>query len=550
MPKYVSNLARCYQEIDNIEESLSFYGDAIAHCSPDTLEYSKIKLQRGILYYKKEDYQSAYKDFTDVLEGKPDKSPLFDLYLERGKTQRKLGNLDGSIADISKCLELQKYNSKPKIMASAYNELGLSLFMKKMIEESIERFSKAIEFDSENAGFFNNRGQAQAALRRTNLAFQDFNKALTLAPGDPTVLHNRGLAFMTEKKYEEAHVDFDEAIAKRPEEASYRFSKGRCLYLEQKYEPAEACFKECLLLKPENTETLYELGLTLDHLKKYDQGMDCFTQLIGLCPTHSDAYQARGIINQKLGNHRFALDDFKVALEGDSTNPLITFLQGRSLLELGSFQEAVECFTKAMEFNYSDIEIYKCFARAFEQLGNLDKALYYLNYGLKKEPGNEDFLLERSNLHVKMSSFSAALDDLQKILNVQSENPYISYKLGKAYYQNKEYQKTLNAMSKALEKGELVLVHQPEAYYIMGLSHANLEDFAQARDCFTRAIELSPDRAVYYHERAKCHLLTDEFSKAIEDFNRTLEKQPVNANAYFGRGFAHKNTLEFRKAVS
>ena len=55
--KYVSHLAKCYQEIDNIEESLIFYKEAIDHCPPESLEIAKIKLQRGILHSKKEDYE-------------------------------------------------------------------------------------------------------------------------------------------------------------------------------------------------------------------------------------------------------------------------------------------------------------------------------------------------------------------------------------------------------------------------------------------------------------------------------------------------------------
>lgn len=54
--KYVSHLAKCYQEIDNIEESLIFYQEAIAHCPSESLEVAKIKLQRGILHFKKGDY--------------------------------------------------------------------------------------------------------------------------------------------------------------------------------------------------------------------------------------------------------------------------------------------------------------------------------------------------------------------------------------------------------------------------------------------------------------------------------------------------------------
>ena len=475
--------------------------------------------------------------------------PLFDLFLERGKTQRKLNNLEGSIADISRCLEFQKYNSKPKIMASAYNELGLSLFQKNLLEESIERFSKAIEFDSENGSYFNNRGQAQAALHRPLLVFQDFNKALSINPYDPTVLHNRGIAYVVEKKFEEAHLDFDLAIQKKPEEAIYFFSKGRAYFLEKRFKEAEESFRACLDLDGENVQTLYELALTLDHLGKFEEGMSCLNGLLKMVPMHHGANQARGIIYQKLGSHKFALEDFELALNLDPTNAVITFLKGKSLLELGKYQMSIDNFTKAMELNFNEIDIYKCFAKAYESLNNLEKSLYYLNYGLKREPTHADFLLERSNLNVKMSNFQSALSDLDKILVDQPKNAFINFKLGTVYFQNKDYQRTLESMSASLETGELVLANQSEAYFIMGLSLASLEQFSDAKDNFSKAVELDFEKAVYHHERAKCYLMIDDYLSAIEGFNQTIERQPMNANAYFGRGFAYKNILEFRKSV-
>jgi tetratricopeptide (TPR) repeat protein len=320
--------------------------------------------------------------------------------------------------------------------------------------------------------------------------------------------------------------------------------------LEERYQEAEESFKACLAISPDNPQTLYELSLTLNHLRKYEESMDYLTRLIKVAPEHAGAFHTRGTIHQKLDNHKFALEDFEVALAADSTNPLITFLKGRSLMELHCYQEAIDCFTKAMELNYCELDIYRCFARAFEALGNLEKALYYLNYGLKKEPTHPDFLLERSNLHVKMHGLHAALDDLKLILNDQPANGYINYKLGTVFFQNKDFPQTLDALRRAFDCGDLALTHQPNAYYIMGLSLASMDDFREAVDCFTRAIEMNPEKAVYYHERAKCLLMIDQFDQAVEDFSQTIGRQPMNSHAHFGRGFAYKNLLDFKKAVS
>jgi tetratricopeptide (TPR) repeat protein len=66
-----------------------------------------------------------------------------------------------------------------------------------------------------------------------------------------------------------------------------------------------------------------------------------------------------------------------------------------------------------------------------------EKALYYLNEALKREPSNEEFLMERSNIYVDIGQFPKAIDDLTNALSRKSTDPKILYKRGLAFYRNK-----------------------------------------------------------------------------------------------------------------
>ena len=47
---------------------------------------------------------------------------------------------------------------------------------------------------------------------------------------------------------------------------------------------------------------------------------------------------------------------------------------------------------------------------------DFERALYYLNDALKREPKNEDFLMERSNIYVDVGQFGKAIKDLTDAL--------------------------------------------------------------------------------------------------------------------------------------
>lgn len=74
--------------------------------------------------------------------------------------------------------------------------------------------------------------------------------------------------------------------------------------------------------------------------------------------------------------------------------------------------------------------------------------------------------------------------------------------------------------------------------------------FEKSIDPLTKAISLAQYEPCYYHERAKCYLLTNQYEKSVEDFNQVIQLQPQNAHAYFGRAFALKSLDKFLEAAT
>lgn len=66
-----------------------------------------------------------------------------------------------------------------------------------------------------------------------------------------------------------------------------------------------------------------------------------------------------------------------------------------------------------------------------------DKALYYLNEALKRDPTNEDFLIERSNIYIDTKLYPKSIEDLSNALSRKNTDPRILYKRGLAFYKNR-----------------------------------------------------------------------------------------------------------------
>ncbi|PKU36534.1 small glutamine-rich tetratricopeptide repeat-containing protein beta [Limosa lapponica baueri] len=65
-----------------------------------------------------------------------------------------------------------------------------------------------------------------------------------------------------------------------------------------------------------------------------------------------------------------------------------------------------------------------------------------------------------------------------------------------------------------------------------GNNHMEEENYGAAVDCYTRAIELDPNNAVYYCNRAAAQSKLDNYSEAIKDCERAIAIDPKYSKAY------------------
>ena len=63
-----------------------------------------------------------------------------------------------------------------------------------------------------------------------------------------------------------------------------------------------------------------------------------------------------------------------------------------------------------------------------------------------------------------------------------------------------------------------------------------------------RAIELSPDELIFYHNRGLAYFSNDKFSRAREDYTKALKLNPDYAPAYYNRAMAWLREQRWDKA--
>jgi tetratricopeptide (TPR) repeat protein len=126
------------------------------------------------IHFQKGQYDLAIKEINRQIETHPGHPLLYIPYNDRGEAYRRKGDLDLSIADYNKALEINPTYS------TAYNNRGLAYTRKGEYDRAIADFNKALDIDHKFAKAYANRASAYYHKGEYDKAWSDVYQARAL----------------------------------------------------------------------------------------------------------------------------------------------------------------------------------------------------------------------------------------------------------------------------------------------------------------------------------------------------------------------------------
>lgn len=166
-------------------------------------EQAEINLIRGLRYFSQEDYSKASIEFLKAIE----KNPSVTAYSLYGASLYWLGDIDGSIENYEKAIQIDSNNELP------WHLKGISLAKKGEITKALDCFKKAEKINPQRSDLLMNIGSIYFSMERIEDAILYLKKAIENDESNPLYYFQLGLIYFYSEDFKKAEEKFQKAIS-------------------------------------------------------------------------------------------------------------------------------------------------------------------------------------------------------------------------------------------------------------------------------------------------------------------------------------------------
>jgi tetratricopeptide (TPR) repeat protein len=209
------------------------------------------------------------------------------------------------------------------------------------------------------------------------------------------------------------------------------------------------------------------------------------------------AFFQKGLVLYSMNRYQQAIECFDKAILIDANNPRIWISKGSILGNLGRYQQAIECFDKAILIDANNPEVLKSKGTANHYLGNYQQAIEYFNRALELDPNDSGTWNGKGISLDYFSKYYEAIECFDKAIGLNPKNDYTWYDKAVAFDYLKKYEEAIVCYDKSID----INPDNAVAWYGKGTSLRKLRKYEEAIVCYDKSIDINPDNAFVWFGR-------------------------------------------------
>lgn len=337
--------------------------------------------------------------------------------------------------------------------------------------------------------------QAVQYYQAHNLANAEgvLRQILSANPRHALSLHLLGIIGLDVQRLDLAEELVRAAISEQDNNPNFHFTLGRILNRQDKKEDAISQYKRALDLKPDYTDALNNLGTVLLSTNRIDEASNIFSKILEKNPV-----------------------DFNALCNSASI-----------LYKQEKYEESIEIYQKALKIDPTNANIYHDIGLSLEFQNKIDEALEYFKKAVEHKPDYIDAILNMGNIYRHKGKQNEALSCYLKIKSIEP-NEFACVGSAFIYIEQGRHEESLME----IEYADRMFPDSCRLKNFLGTIYNRVIKFEEALKCYNRAIELDPEQAEAYANKAATLKNLGKTDEAIETIKIALALSPNEAWIY------------------
>lgn len=480
---------------ENMENALKYLDNAYQK-EINNFEKLGYQNQKALVLYQLERYEQCVDICDKILE---ESAYYYPACVRRQEAYFKLKRYQDVIDDYYRAIDIYAKEAKPYVLAAKTflqfdkYEDALAVVERAEQEEVVfdqliyykakiirvlakddAAIKKAYELVAElkNKGKENNlerKGDAwyegalcKLELNELDAAMEEINTAILLYPSEGDYQYCKANILFNQKKYKEAQDLYEQLKEKYPDSDTVLFKLGRVYDLQNDMDTALSYYLKVLELYPEHGSVNHYIAVAYEVLgeRKYDnayyeKALLYYTKQIEVNPNDYN-YIERGLLLAKVERFEEAIEDYKKAIEYNPENPYPYNNMGFVYKCLKDYDEAISCFLMAVERmgDNKNMRPFTSIASCYSMCKEYDKAEKYYLENVRVFSDREDSYTELAEFYRSIKVFDKAIkvyEQAKEKLEEMDEAGYL-VNLADTYTEQGEYKKAESLYKKVMKR--------------------------------------------------------------------------------------------------
>ena len=289
-----------------------------------------------------------------------------------------------------------------------------------------------------------------------------------------------------------------------------------------------------------DSQAHFERGLALFNDGEFKRALVELNQALDLAPEQAKYRILRAQTYFEINQPTQAIQDLQAVIQQGEQVAEAYFQLGCGYYSEHDWKEAVLQFTQAIRYDSEMVEAYKRRAQAYWFLKEYEVAIQDYNAVLQRQPHDGLSYINRGRARYALGDQLPAMGDFAQGLYYQSGMDML------ILWSRAEW--------RVIPELEAVITQAPDnadAYFVRGHAYETQMKplLAEAIRDYSHAIELSPERPVFYLFRSRAYWIQGNLDTALKDIEYVLTCDPMHVDALILRGKIHYRQGNKHQAV-